>query len=117
MIESVFYFQITVFFILLAYGLARRSASFLALAGVFGMLTGVMLTGDGIDYPSGYTITGTDSDQNTMGVQLDYEKHTAYNDQALNMWHYVLLYGSFIWIIMALLLAVKGQQGEDIESL
>lgn len=99
---------------LLGYGIFQRSASFIAIAGVFSMLTGVMLVGEGVSYPTGYQILG--ADDNTMNINESYSVYTTYNSQPVNMWHYLLIYGGFVWIIVAIILAIKGRQGDILEE-
>lgn len=113
MIESVFYFTVMAFLGLLGFGLWQKSAAFLALAGVFGILLGVTLTGEGISYPTGFDLDCVDCNNN-LSVATTYTTLHTYDSAHVNMWHYFLLYGSFIWIIAAFLLAVKRRQGDFI---
>ena len=114
MLESIFYFQICVFLVLLIWALYSRSASFMAVAAVFSMLTGVMLVSDGIQYPTGYAVVG--ADDNHMTINEVYTTQYTFNSNPVNMWHYILLYGGFVWLIIAFLLAMKGRQGDFIEK-
>ena len=114
MLESVFYFQVCVYLVLLIWALYTRSASFMAIAAIFSILTGAMLVGDGIQYPTGYDIVG--ADDNIMSINENYTTQYTFNSNPVNMWHYVLLYGGFVWLIIAFLLAVRGRQGDFIEQ-
>lgn len=107
MIEAIFYSQVIIFAILLAYAMYTRSATVFALAGVFSILTGIMLTGEGISYATGYDISGVDD--NFMYMTTTYTTYRTWNSGPVNMWHYVLFYGGFVWILVALLLVIKGR--------
>jgi hypothetical protein len=113
-IESVFYFQICVFLFLLVMGTFKRSASFMSVAGVFALLTAVMLNGDGIAYPTGYTIAGTDSDNNTMSVDSTYTTYYTWNSSPIEMWYWMMFAGGFVCLIVSFLMVYKGRLAGDI---
>ncbi len=118
MLEAVFYFQVLVFLVLLGYAIWTKSAAVFALAGVFSILTGVMLIGDGISYPDGWNVEGTARDENSMIIRPQYDVHFTFNSDQVNMWHFVLLYGGFIWLVVAFVLSVRkrGIAGEIIDE-
>ena len=114
MIEAIFYIQVIFFAVLLGYAMYTRSAAVFALAGVFSILTGVMLVGEGISYQSGWNING--ADDNSMYVEETYTTYHTYESGAVNMWHYVLLYGGFVWFIVAFMLVMKGRLAGGIQD-
>ncbi len=113
MLDVIFYLQVAFFAVLLLYGFWSKSPAVFALAGVFSILTGVMLVGEGLDIPTGYEISG--ADDNVMQVSETYSTYFTFNSGAVNMWHYVLLYGGFVWLIVAAVLAKRGHEvGVDV---
>lgn len=105
------------FFILLMWGLYTRSAAVFALVGVFSILTGAMLAaGEPVEFfTGGFTMT-ENADQNVWTAVPDMNALTISNSSPINMWHYVFLYGGFVWIIVALLLAMRGEAGVELEE-
>lgn len=110
MIETVFYIQIIAFFIFLILGIVFRSWPFFLLAAVFSFLLGAELAaGEPVEFFTGeYTLT-ENSDANLWKQTPDVNALTVSNSNQVNSWHYILLYGGFVWVIVALLLAVKGR--------
>ena len=109
MLDAIFNFQILFFLGLLVYAMYTRSAAVFALVGVFSILTGVILVTEGIDYTTGWDVSGTAADANNMYLREHYTTLTAADDSFVNMWHYVLLYGGFVWFIVAFVLAIRGR--------
>jgi hypothetical protein len=107
MIEAVFNFQI--FFLLVLLGIAawKRSASVFALAGIFSILLGVALSGEGISYNTGYDVSGLND--NNMTITESYTTLHSWDTPIVNMWHYVFLYGGFVPIIIAFVLVGKAR--------
>lgn len=117
MIETVFYLQIAALFIFLIFGIVFRSWPFFVLAGVFSLLIGAELaTGEPVEFFTGEFKLTENADANVWIQTPDVNALTISNSNPVNMWHYVLLYGGFVWFIVALLLAVKGR-GTGIERI
>lgn len=108
LLESIFYFQFLFFLMLLGYAIYTRSASVFALVGVFSVLTGLMLVTEGISFPSGWDVSGVE-DSNNLFVRETYTTYMTVDSSAVNMWHYVLLYGGFVWFIVAFVLVIRGR--------
>ncbi len=112
MLEAVFNFQIFFMVALLAIAAWKRSAAIFALAGIFMILVGVALTGEGISYNTGWDVSGLDD--NNMTITSTYTVLHSWNDSMVNMWHFVFLYGGFVPLIIALVLVAKGRLAGDI---
>ena len=107
LIEAVFNFQVCFLIGLLAVAAWKRSAAVFALAGVFCLLLGVALTGEGISYTTGFVASGLDD--NVMYLTESYTTLHSWDSGMVNMWHYVFLYGGFVPLIVALVLVAKGR--------
>lgn len=116
MIETIFYLQVGAFFILLLYGFYSKSASVFALAGVFSILTGAMLAaGEPVEFFTGAFTLEENADGNVWTASPDVNALSISNSSPVNMWHYVLLYGGFVWIVVAAVLAVRGNRGVTVD--
>lgn len=117
MIETVFYIQVLAFFIFLALGIIFRDWSFFVLAAVFSILTGAMLAaGEPVEFFTGAFSMEENADENFWVMSPDVNALTVSNSSPVNMWHYILLYGGFVWIIVAFVLAVRGRRGAGVED-
>lgn len=116
LIETLFYCQVFAFFVFLIFGIAFRSWPFFLLAAVFSLLTGAMLAaGEPVEFFTGAFHLEENSDGNMWFALPDVNALTVSNSSPVNMWHYVLLYGGFVWIVVAFFLAAKGRGGiEDV---
>ena len=87
-----------------------------ALAGVFSILTGVMLAaGEPVEFfTGGYTLVESPAD--TFTASPDLNVLTISNSPPINMWHFVLLYGGFVWLVVALALVWRGRTGVGVEE-
>lgn len=88
-----------------------------ALVAVFSILTGAMLAAqEPVEFfTGGFTMT-ENADENQWTAIPDVNSLTTSNSSPINMWHYVLLYGGFVWLIVALFLAVGGETGVELEE-
>lgn len=117
MIETIFYLQVFAFFIFLALGVIFRDWSFFVLAAVFSMLTGAMLAaGEPVEFFTGAFTLVENQDENVWVASPDVNALTVSNSSPVNMWHYVLLYGGFVWIVVAFVLAARGRRGAGVED-
>ena len=114
MFENVFYFSMLFFIILLVVGLVQRSAAVMALAAIFSILLGIALTGEGIEYATGWNIEGATGDD--VNITKTYTLHSAETSTQVAMWQPVLFWGGWVWLIVAFLFAVKGRQGDLLEE-
>lgn len=105
------------FFIILLFAMIFKSAPLFALAFVFSILLGASLAaGEPIEFFTGAFTLTENADQNVWREVPDLSALTVSNSAAVYMWHFVLLYGSFVWLVAAYILAKSGKVGFNVEE-
>lgn len=95
---------------LIAYAFYSKSWAVFGLAGVFTILTGLMLvSGEPIEYATGeFTIVESfNDDANMTRVVPDSNSFSALTSEPIWMWGNLMMYGGFVFIIFSFLLAVR----------
>lgn len=106
MIETVFYLQVFVLFILLVLGIVFRSWPFFLLAAVISISLGAQLAAlEPVEFFTGGFVTNRSGDVFTAVPDLN--RLTIANSPSVNSWHYMLLYGGFVWLIVAALMIFR----------
>lgn len=96
---------------IVGYAFYSKHWAFFGLAGVFVILTGAMLAaGEPIEYATGtFTIVeGFAGDSNMTRFVPDFNAITTTTSVPAWMWSQVMMYGGFVFIILAFVLAMRG---------
>jgi len=120
---EVFLFQAVLFLIFLVIGILKQNP--IAFVAAFGMslVLGMSLHGgETVDIPTGdFVLVGTQKDNNTMSVDVNYSflstnglDGTTFSPMVLT-WANFFFYGSFVWLLAALvyLIAPAGYNGSE----
>jgi len=110
MIETIFYLQVALFIGLVLIGTFTKSAPIFAMAGIVSVLLGVQLAaGEPIEFFTwNYRLNDESGGVGTQWSYIhDFNRMTINNSPPVNSWHYILLYGGFVWFIIAFILAVR----------
>ena len=109
MLDVIFYFQLVLVLAILAYAFFSRHWAFFGMAGVFVILTGAMLVaGEPIEYATGTfsVIESYGNDSNITRIIPDYNAFTVDNSQPVWMWGNLMMYGGWLFIIIAFVLVL-----------